>query len=73
MVALLDLKSAARLLGISHWTVRAFLKKGVLRPVRIGRRVLIEEAELRRFVNEAKAKWDDSKREEVNAGSLPNN
>ena len=73
MSPLLDLKTAAHLLGISPWTVRAFVKKGKLRPVRIGRRVLIEEAELRRFINEAKAKWDDSKMEEVNAGSLPNN
>lgn len=54
MLALLDIKAAARLLAISPWTVRLYLRQGKLRAVRIGRRVLIEPAELERFVEEAK-------------------
>jgi excisionase family DNA binding protein len=46
---------AAKLLGISHWTLRAYVKNGKLTPVRIGRRVLLEEGELERFVETAKS------------------
>jgi excisionase family DNA binding protein len=41
---------AAGLLGISPWTVRGYIKTGKLNPVRIGRRVLLAEGELERFV-----------------------
>jgi excisionase family DNA binding protein len=51
MKQLLDLKSAAAALGISPWTVRSFISKGELTPVRIGRRVLLEEIELERFIS----------------------
>jgi excisionase family DNA binding protein len=55
MTALLDVKQAAALLGISPWTLRAYLGKGELTPVRIGRRVLLEEAELQAFIAERRA------------------
>jgi excisionase family DNA binding protein len=55
MSPLLDLKEARRLLSISPWTVRAYIKTGKLNPVKIGRRVLLEEAELQRFVDESRA------------------
>ena len=54
MNMLLDVKAAAHLLGISPWTLRAFLRKGQIVPVRLGRRCLIEEAELERFIAECK-------------------
>jgi excisionase family DNA binding protein len=60
MTALLDLKEAGRLLSISPWTVRAYVRAGKLNPVRIGRRVLLEEAELQRFVEESKAHQNKS-------------
>jgi len=50
MIQLHDVRTAARLLGISHYTVRLLIGKGVLHPVRIGRRVLLEEQELQRFI-----------------------
>lgn len=50
MVALKSVEEAAGLLGISKWTVRAYIRSGRLRPVRLGRRVLLSEAELERFV-----------------------
>jgi excisionase family DNA binding protein len=50
MSPLLNIDTAARLLGISPWTVRDYVATRKLRPVRIGRRVLLEEQELERFV-----------------------
>jgi excisionase family DNA binding protein len=54
MNQLLDVVAAARLLAISPYTVRMYLRTGKLRPIRIGRRVLLEESELQRFVDEAR-------------------
>lgn len=50
MEALLPVDKAAELLGISPWTVRKWLHVKKLRSVRIGRRVLLEQSELRRIV-----------------------
>jgi len=50
----LGIGEAARALGISPWTVRLWLRQGKISPVRLGRRVLIEPAELRRLVAEAR-------------------
>jgi excisionase family DNA binding protein len=50
MKALRSVEEAAELLGISKWTVRAYIREGKLRPVRLGRRVLVAEEELERFV-----------------------
>ena len=55
MKALLDIDSTAQLLSLSPWTVRGYIREGKLIPVRLGRRVLLEEAELERFVAQAKA------------------
>jgi excisionase family DNA binding protein len=54
MLALMDVKTAAKHLGISRWTVMALVRKGQLVPVRIGRRLLLEESELERFINESR-------------------
>ncbi len=54
MQQLYSIKASAVILAISPWTVRAFIRKGSLKPVRIGRRVLLEESELERFVAEGK-------------------
>jgi excisionase family DNA binding protein len=51
MKALRSVEEAAGLLGISQWTVRSYIRDGKLRPVRIGRRVLLAEDELERFVS----------------------
>ena len=60
---LYDVQVAAKLLSISPWTVRAAIRRGRLRPVRIGRRVLLEESELERFVAEAKRTSDTNDHE----------
>ena len=54
MQPLHDVNAAARLLSISPWTIRSYIAEGRLTPVRIGRRVLLEESELQRFVASAK-------------------
>jgi excisionase family DNA binding protein len=56
MTPLLDIRGAAKLLSISPWTIRSYIAEGKLTPVRIGRRVLLEESELQRFVASAKQK-----------------
>jgi excisionase family DNA binding protein len=55
MEPLVSVEAAARLLSLSPWTVRAKIREGKLRPVRLGRRVLLEQAELQRFVDEARS------------------
>jgi excisionase family DNA binding protein len=53
MRALKSIDEAAGLLGISPWTVRAYVREGKLKPVRLGRRVLLPEEELERLVAES--------------------
>jgi excisionase family DNA binding protein len=47
-------EQAGEVLGISKWTVRSYIRDGKLKPVRLGRRVLIEEAELERLIAEGR-------------------
>ena len=51
---LLTLVEVADLLRVSPHTVRAWVRKGKLHPVRICRRLLFDPAEVSRFVAEAK-------------------
>lgn len=50
MTKLSSVEAAAELLSISKWTVRAYIHTGKLKPVRLGRRVLLAEAELERLI-----------------------
>jgi len=50
MRALKSVEEAAVLLGISKWTIRGYIRDGKLKPVRLGRRVLLTEDELERLV-----------------------
>jgi excisionase family DNA binding protein len=45
-----DVKEAARALSISPWTIRRYITDGKLKAVRIGRRVLVQPAELQKLV-----------------------
>lgn len=51
---LLDLQTVALRLSVSPHTVRMWVRKGRLKPVRLCRRLLFDPVELRRFVSEAK-------------------
>jgi excisionase family DNA binding protein len=53
MQPLRSVEQAGELLGISPWTVRNYIKTGKLKPVRLGRRVLLTEGELERLVAES--------------------
>ena len=44
-------KEAAAALGLSHWTVRQYIRDGRIKAIRIGRRVLIEPSELQRLID----------------------
>jgi excisionase family DNA binding protein len=46
----LDIRQAAHALSIRPWTIRRYIKDGKLKPVRIGKRVLIEPSELQRLI-----------------------
>jgi len=50
MEPLMSVKDAATFLALSVFTIRAYVASGKLNPVRIGRRVLIEQSEIRRFI-----------------------
>ena len=67
MQQLLDVPSVAALLSVSPYSIRAYVRQGKLNPVRIGRRVVFEMAEVERFVREAKSKGqvDDSSAPQV--------
>jgi excisionase family DNA binding protein len=54
MPRLYDVVDSAERLSISPWTIRAKIREGLIRPVRIGRRVLIEERELERVIAEGR-------------------
>jgi excisionase family DNA binding protein len=49
-----NVKTAAKLLLVSPWTIRAWIREGKLRPVRLGRLVRLDEAELQRFLEVAR-------------------
>lgn len=51
---LLTLLVVAKALAVSPHTVRAWVRKGRLRPVRICRKLLFEPNEVARFLAEAK-------------------
>ena len=48
------LREAAEMTGLSHWTLRQYIREGKLAAVRIGKRVLIEPAELERLVEQGR-------------------
>jgi len=51
---LLTLLAVAKALCVSPHTVRAWVRQGKLRPVRICRRLLFDPAEVSRFLREAR-------------------
>ena len=49
---LLSIKESARNLSVSHWTLRAHIKRGAITVVRCGKRILISRAEVARIARE---------------------
>jgi len=54
MEPLYEVHKAAKLLAVSPWTVRAYIRQGKLQPIRIGRLVRLEAQELESFIDAAK-------------------
>ena len=54
MNALLSLRDTAKLLSVSTWTIRNFVRSGRLVPVRLCRRLLFEETDVARFIQQSK-------------------
>lgn len=50
---LYDVHDAAKLLSISHWTVRRMLLDGRLRATKLGRRLLVHRGDLQHFAQKA--------------------
>jgi excisionase family DNA binding protein len=54
-----SIETTAYALGISPWTVRKRVREGLIRTVRIGRRVLIEPREIERIIDEGRKRGQD--------------
>jgi excisionase family DNA binding protein len=57
----IGIKDAAKAVGLSHWTLRQYIRQGKIAAVRIGRRVLVEPGELQRLVERGRAATDSRK------------
>jgi len=51
---LFNIDEAAGIIGRAHWTLRRDIRRGKLRCIRIGRRIMIEQAEIRRIIDEGR-------------------
>ena len=49
-VLTVGVREAATLLGVSHWSIRRWVRLGRLPAVKLGRRTLVEVAALHRFI-----------------------
>ena len=45
-----SVKDTANALGMSHWTVRFYIRSGQLRSVRIGKRVMVDPDDVLRLI-----------------------
>jgi excisionase family DNA binding protein len=52
---LLDVNESAKLLHVSPYTVRSWIRKGVLRATKLGRLVRLEQSEVQRLIEAGKA------------------
>ena len=50
----IGIRDAAKAVGLSVWTLRAWIRQGKVAAVRLGRRVMIEPGELHRMVQAGK-------------------
>jgi excisionase family DNA binding protein len=50
----MGLRDAAGSVGLSVWTLRAWIRQGKIAAIRLGRRVMIEPGELHRMVQAGK-------------------
>jgi excisionase family DNA binding protein len=48
----LRLEAAAEALSVSHWTIRAWIKQGLIRTVRLGKLRMIPQAGINRIAED---------------------
>ena len=51
----MGIKEAADAVGLSHWTLRQYIRQGKVKAVLLGRRVLIEPSELQRLIEQGRS------------------
>jgi excisionase family DNA binding protein len=54
MQPLLDVNEAAGVLGVSHYTVRSWIRKGILNATKLGRLVRVEPNEVQKLIESGK-------------------
>ncbi len=52
------LEAAASALGISHWTVRSWVRQGLVKTIRLGKLKMVPKGEIDRIAKEGIAKED---------------
>lgn len=50
---LVSIKEAAAILGVSHWTLRAWITQGKVASAKLGTRRLIPESEINKLLTES--------------------
>lgn len=58
-------EAAQKLGGLSPWTIQSWLSQGRLRRTKVGRRTMIAESELERFIEASNSPTVSRKREKI--------
>ena len=61
-VKLYNLEELSAMLGISIWTAKKYVKAGTIESRRVGRRIFVTEAAIRRFVTEPAVQTAEAER-----------
>ena len=61
-VKLYNLEELSAMLGISIWTAKKYVNKGTIESRRVGRRIFVTEAAIRRFVTEPAVQTAEAER-----------
>jgi excisionase family DNA binding protein len=60
---LLDVDQAASFLGVSPYTIRAWIREGKLNATKLGRLVRVEPAEIQKLISAGRHSSTDNKKE----------
>ena len=56
---LVSIEEVSRITGRSHWTIRRDVLAGRIKCIRLGRRMMFEQSEIRRLIDDARPPADD--------------
>lgn len=54
LARLLTVNESAEVYGVSPYTIRLWIRKGLLHAIKLGRLVRIQQSELERFINDGR-------------------